>query len=83
MHFAGDWFSAKRATARTRQDDRVIIGSKLSPACYIELAFPAALYLARKYHADFDATITPNTLVSGDSSHRGAMVGSLAGSPQP
>ena len=79
MHSAGDWFSTKRATAWTRQDDRVIIGSKLSPACYIDHAFPAALYLAWKYHDDFDAAITANALVGGDNCHRGAVVGSLVG----
>jgi len=79
MHSAGDWFSTKRATAWTRQEDRIIVGSKLSTACYIDHAFPAALYLAWKYHDDFDAAITANAKVGGDNCHRGAVVGSLVG----
>jgi ADP-ribosylglycohydrolase len=83
MHSAGDWFSTKRATAWARQDDRVVIGRKLSTACYIDQAFPAALYLAWKYHDDFDAAITANAIVGGDNCHRGAVVGSLVGISQP
>ena len=83
MHSAGDWFSTKRATAWTRQDDRVIIGSKLSPACYIDHAFPAALYLAWKYHDDFDTAIIANAKVGGDNCHRGAVVGSLVALSDP
>jgi ADP-ribosyl-[dinitrogen reductase] hydrolase len=77
MHSAGDWFSTKKATEWSRQDDRAIIGRKLSPACYIDQAFPAALYLAWKYHDDFSAAITANAKVGGDNCHRGAVVGSL------
>lgn len=77
MHSAGDWFSTKKASAWARQDDRAIIGRKLSPACYIDQAFPAALYLAWKYHDDFDAAIMANAKVGGDNCHRGAVVGSL------
>lgn len=77
MHSAGDWFSTKKATAWTRLEDRAIIGRKLSPACYIDQAFPAALYLAWKYHDDFNTAITANARVGGDNCHRGAVVGSL------
>lgn len=77
MSAAGDWFSTKKAQAWARQEDRVVIGQKLSPACYIAEAFPAALYLAWKYHDDFDAAILANARVGGDSCHRAAVVGSL------
>lgn len=83
MHSAGDWFSTKKATEWTRQEDRVIVGQKLSPACYIDHAFPASLYLSWKYHDDFDAAIIANAKVGGDNCHRGAVVGSLVGLSQP
>ena len=82
-HSAGDWFSTKKATGWTRQEDRIIIGRKISTACYIDQAFPAALYLAWKYHDDFEAAITANAKVGGDSCHRGAVVGALTGIAQP
>ncbi len=59
--------------------DRAIVGRVLSPACYIEDSFPAALYLAWKYQHDFKAGIQANALVGGDNCHRGAVVGSLLG----
>jgi len=40
---------------------------------------PVSLYLAWKYHDDFDAAITANAMVGGDNCHRGAVVGSLLG----
>ena len=77
MLAAGDWFSTRKAMGWESRSDRVIIGSILSPACYIDQAFPAALYLAWKYHDDLDAAILANARVGGDSCHRGAVVGSL------
>ena len=77
MKAAGDWFSTKKAIGWEGRPDRVIIGTLLSPACYIAQAFPAALYLAWKYHDDLDAAILANARVGGDSCHRGAVVGSL------
>lgn len=40
---------------------------------------PASLYLAWKYHDNFDAGILANAMVGGDNCHRGAVVGSLLG----
>ena len=77
MHAAGDWFSTRKAKTWSQQPDRVIIGQKFSPACYIDQAFPASLYLAWKYHDDFHAAIIANAKVGGDNCHRGAIVGSL------
>lgn len=77
MQAAGDWFSTRKATDWSRQPDRVIIGQKLSPACYIDQSFPASLYLAWKYHDDFPAAVIANAKVGGDNCHRGAVVGSL------
>ena len=76
---AGDWFSTRKAERwETRLDDE-IIGSVLSPACYIDQAFPAALYLAWKYHDQFDGGVIANAMVGGDNCHRGAVVGSILG----
>ncbi|WP_411844675.1 ADP-ribosylglycohydrolase family protein [Roseibacillus persicicus] len=76
---AGDWFSTAKAQRWSIRPDDVIIGRVLSPACYIAEAFPAALYLAWKYHDDFDAGITANAQVGGDNCHRGVIVGALLG----
>jgi len=74
---AGDWFSCRKAEQWARRRDLEIIGQVISPACYIDQAFPAALYLSWKYHDDFDAGIIANAMVGGDNCHRGAVVGSL------
>jgi ADP-ribosylglycohydrolase len=84
---AADWIPSQRLQAWAREDDLEVIGLHLSPACYIDQAFPAALYLAWKYHHDFTAGITANARVGGDNCHRGAVVGGLLGLtlgvPQP
>jgi ADP-ribosyl-[dinitrogen reductase] hydrolase len=76
---AGDWFSTRKAERWATRPDDEIIGSVLSPACYIDQAFPAALYLAWKYHDQFDAGVIANAMVGGDNCHRGAVVGSILG----
>ncbi len=81
MRDAGDWFSTKRAQTWRAQPDTAIIGQKISSACYIDQAFPASLYLAWKYQADFVQGIQANAEVGGDNCHRGVVVGALL-SPQ-
>ncbi len=76
---ATDWISAAKVAAWSKESDDVVIGRRLSPACYIPDAFPAALYLAWKYAHDFGAGICANAQVGGDSCHRGAVVGALLG----
>ena len=76
---APDWISAAKVARWSREPDEVVIGERLSPACYIPDAFPAALYLAWKYADDFGAGICANAQVGGDSCHRGAVVGALLG----
>ena len=76
---APDWISAAKVNVWNRAADDVVVGEKLSPACYIADAFPAALYLAWKYAEDFGAGICANAQVGGDSCHRGAVVGALLG----
>ena len=83
MQSAGDWFSTKKAIKWSSRPDREVVGRVLSSACYIDQSFPAALYLAWKYHDDFTGAIIANALVGGDSCHRGAVVGSLVGLQNP
>jgi len=74
-----DWFSKRKAEQWSREPDEVVIGQRVSPACYIADAFPASLYLAWKYAGDFEAGVIANTNVGGDNCHRGAVVGVLLG----
>lgn len=76
---AGDWISCRKAEKWESRPDESVIGQVFSPACYIDQAFPAALYLAWKYHDDFDAGVIANAMVGGDNCHRGVVVGSLLG----
>lgn len=79
LRLASDWISAAKVARWSREPDAVVVGQRLSPACYIQDAFPAALYLAWKYADDFSAGICANAQVGGDSCHRGAVVGALLG----
>ena len=76
---APDWISAAKVARWSKEPDAVVVGQRLSPACYIQDAFPAALYLAWKYADDFGAGICANAQVGGDNCHRGAVVGALLG----
>ncbi|MFM1945290.1 MAG: hypothetical protein RI897_4272 [Verrucomicrobiota bacterium] len=76
---ATNWFSLRRAEQWSTQPDDAVIGYQLSPACYIDDAFPASLYLAWKYADDFAGGVIANAMVGGDNCHRGAVVGSLLG----
>lgn len=76
---AGDWISGTKAEKWSAQPDNYVIGQRFSPACYIAESMPASLYLAWKYHDNFDAAITANAMVGGDNCHRGAVVGALLG----
>ncbi len=64
---------------RNRQSDMEVIGGLLSPACYIDQSFPAALYLAARYPDDFEAALVANANVGGDNCHRGAILGAILG----
>ena len=61
------------------EDDLRVIGTHLSPACYLEDALPAVLYLALKYHAAPRAGLIANTMAGGDNAYRGAALGALLG----
>ncbi len=74
-----DWFSKRKAEQWSREPDEVVIGHRVSPACYIADAFPASLYLAWKYAGAFESGVIANANVGGDNCHRGAVVGALLG----
>lgn len=59
--------------------DDVVIGQRLSPACYVEDAIPAIAYLALKYSADLEQALVVNTNLGGDNAGRGAVLGALLG----
>lgn len=75
-------FPAAKVIERVRHNqssDLDIIGGLLSPACYIEQSFPSVLYLAARYHNDFESALIANTNVGGDNCHRGAVLGAILG----
>jgi ADP-ribosyl-[dinitrogen reductase] hydrolase len=76
---APDWISEAKISRWIKEPDLMVIGQRLSPACYIPDAFPAALYLAWKYAEDFGGGICANAEVGGDSCHRGAVLGGILG----
>lgn len=59
--------------------DERVIGQRLSPACYVEDAVPAVIYLALKYHRDPETALIVNTHLGGDNAGRGAVLGALLG----
>ncbi len=62
-----------------QSSDLKVIGGLLSPACYVDQAFPSVLYLAARYHDDFESALVANTNVGGDNCHRGAVLGAILG----
>jgi ADP-ribosyl-[dinitrogen reductase] hydrolase len=61
------------------QDDAVVVGRRVSTACYVEDAVPAIVHLALRYHAEPEAGLVANTNLGGDNVHRGAVLGALLG----
>jgi len=66
-------------TKLLKQPDEVVIGRHFSPACYVEDAVPAVIYLALKYHHDPERALIVNTNLGGDNAGRGAVLGALLG----
>lgn len=77
--FSNGWVGRKKLDAWAARLDEEVIGSVLSPACYLEDSFPASLYLAWKYADDLEAALVANTNLGGDNCHRGIVVGALVG----
>ena len=61
------------------QPDDVVVGRRLSTACYVEDAVPAVIYLAHKYAENPERGLVANTNLGGDNAHRGALLGALLG----
>ena len=59
--------------------DEIVVGRRLSSACYVEDALPATAYLALKYHDDVARGLVANTNLGGDNAGRGAVLGALLG----
>jgi len=76
---ASGWIGERKFKQWSKEADETVVGTRLSPACYIHDAFPAALYLSWKYADDFSAGIIANTHCGGDNCHRGVVVGALLG----
>ena len=64
---------------RAGLSDLNVIGGQLSPACYIDQSYPSILYLAARYHGDFESALIANAGVGGDNCHRGAVLGAILG----
>jgi ADP-ribosyl-[dinitrogen reductase] hydrolase len=60
-------------------DLRAVGPGGFSPACYVDEAFPATLYLALKYADRPEQGLIANANVGGDNAHRGAVLGALLG----
>ena len=59
--------------------DDLVVGRRLSTACYVEESVPAVIYLALKYHNDPESGLIANTNLGGDNAYRGAVLGALLG----
>jgi len=83
--YGSSWISLKQFQKLETRTDREVIGQVFSPACYIDDAFPAALFLAWKYREDFELGIIANARCGGDNCHRGAVPCSepVTESPKP
>ena len=77
--FGNGWAGRRKLEAWAQRPDEEVIGSILSPACYLKDAFPAALFLAWKYSNKLESALIANTNLGGDNCHRGIVVGALVG----
>jgi ADP-ribosylglycohydrolase len=77
--FGNGWIGRRKLEAWAQRPDEEIIGSILSPACYLKDAFPASIFLAWKYSNNLESALIANTNLGGDNCHRGIVVGALVG----
>jgi ADP-ribosyl-[dinitrogen reductase] hydrolase len=61
------------------EPDDVVVGKRLSTACYVDDSIPAVIYLALKYHRNTHQGLIANTNLGGDNAYRGAVLGALLG----
>jgi ADP-ribosylglycohydrolase len=62
-----------------KEPDELVVGQRLSTACYVEESIPAVIYLALKYDHDSEKGLIANTNLGGDNAYRGAVLGALLG----
>jgi len=67
------------ALVEKNHDDRYVVGSLFSTACYISGSWPSVLYLAYKFAAEPKQALLINTNLGGDNVHRGAVLGVVLG----
>lgn len=79
LTYGSDWLSGRTAKRWADCADEVVVGQRVSSACYIADAFPASLYLGWKYAGDFEGGVSANANVGADNCHRGAVIGAMLG----
>lgn len=77
--FGNGWIGAKQLQSWSAREDDAVIGRVLSPACYLQDAFPASLFLAWKHAGSMEDALVSNANLGGDNCHRGVVVGALIG----
>jgi ADP-ribosylglycohydrolase len=77
--FGNGWVGCRKLEVWAQRSDEEVIGSILSPACYLKDAFPAALFLAWRYSNNLESALIASTNLGGDNCHRGIVVGALVG----
>ncbi len=77
--FGNGWCGRRKFESWASKTDEEVVGSILSPACYLGDAFPASLYIAWKYADDLEGALVANANLGGDNCHRGVVVGALIG----
>jgi ADP-ribosylglycohydrolase len=77
--FGNGWVGRRQLEAWAARPDEEVIGSILSPACYLKDAFPSSLFLAWKYFSNLESALIANANLGGDNCHRGIVVGALVG----
>lgn len=65
-----------------KRGDREVVGRRVSPACYVEGAVPAVIYLALKYSRRAEEGLIANSNLGGDNVHRGSVLGALLGAEE-
>jgi ADP-ribosyl-[dinitrogen reductase] hydrolase len=72
-------FALPLAKWASEKKEEEIVGNHFSPACYIEDAFPASIFITVKYAGRFREGLQANVRLGGDNCHRGVVVGALLG----
>ncbi|GAB6108522.1 ADP-ribosylglycohydrolase family protein [Fusibacter bizertensis] len=74
--FINDWVASLKLRL---SEDTVSVIKDIGQSCSSQFAIPATLYLALKYHDDFEEAMRQNVLSGGDSAGRGMVLGMFLG----